>query len=146
MGFRESFGPFFGKGVGQVSGARKFDLNQKHTTIELQKAAKNLKRSDRLEFFGAIKEGGRWGKTSSNRQLDELMKKSPALNRVKRERIKSQALKPIISEVDQEKIRRNVRLTTFDRLREEAKRPVVEKVDTGLVDREPVAHEQPKLD
>lgn len=150
MGFMESVGPFFGKNVGRPSGSAKFDLNRKYTTTELKQRAMDLKRDDRQKLFGMLKEEGRWGKSVSNRQLMAMFKKRHSsggeFNRIVSERIKDKILVTKNSEINQDKIRRNIRLTIFDRLREESKnqRPKQpEQSESGLLSGAPSSGERP---
>jgi len=120
MGFFESLGPFIGVRQDKTPKER-FNPNQKSNTTKLKEGAWKLKRPDRQKFLGMLKEEGMWHKTVSNRQLKKTMERrhDPKLYR---ERIKNQLLtKQLAPTVDEKAIARNVRLTTFDRIREDAK-------------------------
>lgn len=117
MGILQDFGIVARK---QSPMTKDFSLYKKNTTTDLKQLAKSLKPADRAKLFGIMKEEGRWGKTTSNRQIIDMMRKRGEA-RPFRARIKDQVLtvktRPGLTP---EQIERNVRLSTFDRIREES--------------------------
>ena len=117
MGFLQDFGLVPTK---QPPMNKDFKLYQRNTTTDLKKLAKNLKPLDRAKFFNILKAEGRWGKTTSNRQIIDIMRKRGE-TRPFRARIKDQVLTTKTkSGLTPEQIARNVRLTTFDRIKEDS--------------------------
>ena len=89
MGFLQDFGLVAKK---QPPMAKDFGLYRKNTTTSLKQLAnKKLTPLDRKKFFGVLKEEGRWGKTTSNRQIIDMMRKRGEA-RPFRQRIKDQVL------------------------------------------------------
>jgi hypothetical protein len=117
MGILQDFGVVRKKEAPPV---KDFGLYKKNTTTGLKQMAKNLKPADRAKFFNILKAEGKWGKTSSNRQIIDIMRKRGEA-RSFRTRIKDKILtdysRPGMSK---EQIARNVRLTTFDRIRQDS--------------------------
>jgi hypothetical protein len=117
MGFLQDFGLVAKK---QAPMSKDFSLYKKNTTTDIKRLAKPLKPLDRAKLYGILKEEGRWGKTTSNRQIVDMMRKRREA-RPFRDRIKDQVLtvktRPGMTP---EEIERNVRLSTFDRIREES--------------------------
>ena len=121
MGFLDSWKPFFGVSDNKTPKG-KFDLYERSNTTKLRQGAiKNLNRLDRQKFMGMLKQEGMLNKQVSNRQLIDKMRlrKDPLRYR---QRIKSQLLthKPETGMSEEQRLK-NVRLTTFDRIRDEAK-------------------------
>lgn len=133
MGFIESWKPFFGFSTGPKNNNRpSFDLNDRHNTTKLKAAAKNLSQLDRRKFLGMIKEEGLLSKEVSNRQLVAIMKRRGEQKRFV-DRIKAQALTPQGRPIRNEKqIAKNIRLTTFERIQDEAKFGEEKLYNTGL--------------
>lgn len=115
MGILQDFGVVRKKEAPMV---KDFGLYKKNTTTDLKQRAKSLNPVDRAKLFNILKKEGRWGETSSNRQILNMLKKE---NRVFRNRIKDTVLTDYSRPgLTKEQIERNVRLTTFDRIREES--------------------------
>jgi|GEM_PF-6385407 len=118
MAVRQSWGSFFGLGGRSTGGVRPYD---KKTTGQLKLGAQNLSRSDRQRFLGMLKEEGKWHKTLSNKQVLDLMKQRGD-PRAYRQRVKTDALmKRPDTGPDPKQVAKNIRLTIFDRLKDETK-------------------------
>jgi hypothetical protein len=117
MGILQDFGVVRKKEAPMMKSYQPF---RKNTTTDLKQMAKSLKQTDRAKFFGILKKEGRWGETSSNKQILDTLKKRGE-DRIFRERIKDKVLTSYSQPgMSKEQIERNVRLSTFDRIREES--------------------------
>lgn len=117
MGFLKDFGLVAEKKPPMV---KNFSLYEKNTTTNLKQLAKNLKPLDRAKFFNVLREEGRWGKTSSNRQIIDTLKRRGE-SRIFRERIKDKVLTKHTSPgLSEEQIEHNIRLSNFDSIREQS--------------------------
>ncbi len=133
MGLWESWKPFFGVSTNNNPESKgRYNLNDKYNTTKLKLAAKNVSRLDRQKFLGMLKEEGLTNKNVSTRQLVKAMQRRGESLRYQ-QRIKKNMLTTKPGPLrDEEKIAKNVRLTTFDRVRAEAKTPRQTIDNTGL--------------
>lgn len=117
MGFLQDFGLVAKK---QPPMAKDFSLYRKNTTTSLKQLSKSLKPLDRAKFFGVLKKEGRWGKTTSNRQIIDMMRKRGEA-RPFRQRIKDQVLTSTSRPgPTPEEIERNVRSSRIGAIMQES--------------------------